>query len=648
MTDRPLLDRVAARWVLAAAVLTQIPLLLHLTPEVGLIAAAPLLWQALRLRAPALGRAPHGVILLLLAALATAATIARYGTVFGRTAGLALIAMLLGLKVLESRTTRDAHISIQCCFFLQLGYFLVEQSALTAVSALLSCALAMTALQRVEQPELIGKAALSASLRLLGIAAPLALVLFVLFPRIDTPLWGLPADSAIASTGMSDHMRAGSIADLSLSADIAFRVEFVGSAPPPSERYFRGPVMSLFDGEEWRAAPLGAARTLPQGGRQVDYVMTIESTDKRWLFALDHARPGTNQNLSAENVLLSNSPIRTRVRVPMSSSLDARIGLDLAPATRDANLRLPQGSNPRVAALGARISAEQTDPAARVDAALRVLREGSFVYTLAPPRLGRNSADEFLFDTKRGFCEHFANAFTVLMRSAGVPARVVAGYQGGEINPIDGTMVVRQSDAHAWSEVWLAGRGWVRVDPTAAAAPRRIDGGLAASLPAGEPVPRLVRMDAAWLRALRNRAEAISHAWNTWFLGYNAQRQRDLLAGLGFEPDWRSLTLLLALGAAGWQTAVWIIMFHRRRRLTPAERAWERLLRALERSGISPTPSEGPIAFAARAGTIRPEWRDALDDFAAHYARILYGPAATPSDGVALRQAITAWIARTF
>ncbi|GAA5181426.1 hypothetical protein GCM10025771_28360 [Niveibacterium umoris] len=642
---RPL-DRRTGIWVLATVALTQIPLLFRLAPEVGLVAAIPMLWQAWRLRSAALGRPPHFIILILLAAMSVATTTAHYGTIFGRTPGLALIAMLLGLKVLESRNRRDAHVSVQLCFFLQLGYFLIEQSALTAASASVACAIAVTTLLRIEQPELGTKASAAASLKLIGIAIPLAVVLFVLFPRLDSPLWGLPTDGRESTTGMSDHMRAGSIANLSLSGEIAFRVEFSGAVPEPAARYFRGPVMSAFDGQEWRVGPSGPPSEPPQGGKPTDYVITMEPNENRWLFALEHALPAAGQTLSSANVLLAAAPIRSRLRVSLSSRIGSRIGQDTSDALAAFNLTLPKGTNPRMAALGADLRNRLPDPAARVEEGLRLLRVGQFVYTLEPPTLGADSADEFFFDSKRGFCEHFANAFAVLMRAAGVPTRVVGGYQGGEINPVDGTLIVRQSDAHAWTEVWLANRGWVRVDPTAAAAPRRIDGGVTASLPASEPIPRLVRVDAAWLRALRDRAEALSHAWNTWFLGYNAQRQRDFITQLGFDPDWRTLTLLLAASAAAWQAVVWAAMFRRRSALTPAEREWTRLLRTLARKGLSPAPSEGPIAFAARAGTIHPEWRDALDAFAKSYARITYGPPHASPAVEALRNEISAWIAQ--
>ncbi|WP_374514741.1 DUF3488 and DUF4129 domain-containing transglutaminase family protein [Niveibacterium sp.] len=641
-------DRSGQLWILASVVLTLLPLLPRLTLEVGVIASLPLLWQGWRLRNASPTPTPNRLVLLLMAVVAVAATVARYGTAFGRTPGLALLAMLLGLKLLETRTRRDAHITIQLCFFVQLGYFLIEQSVVTALSAFAACILALTALLRVEQPDLSLKPALSGSARMVGIALPLAALLFVLFPRIDSPLWSMPSDGASATTGMSDRMRPGTIADLSLSGEIAFRVEFSGPIPPPAERYFRGPVMSHFDGMEWQSRPAIRAASLPHGSRRIDYVITLEPNQNRWLFALEHATPRDGQTLDAANVLLASAAVRTRVRTALTSFTDARIGLDISPTHLATNLELPAGSNPRVAAFGARLRQDNPAPADRVAAALNFLRKGDFVYTLSPPRLGRNAADDFLFETRQGFCEHFANAFTVLMRSAGVPARVVAGYQGGEVNPIDGTLVVRQSDAHAWSEVWLAERGWVRVDPTAAAAPRRIDGGLTASLPASDPIPGLVRIESQWLRTLRNRAEAMSHAWNTWILGYNAQRQRDLFAGLGFDADWRNLTIGLVASGALWQAAVWVGMFRSRRRQTPAERAWQLLLRKLGQHGIEPAISEGPIAFAARAGTIHPEWHEALADFAARYARLTYGPTAPAAEAEALRLDINAWLTRTF
>ncbi|MCX9156058.1 DUF3488 and transglutaminase-like domain-containing protein [Niveibacterium sp. 24ML] len=646
MSPHKLLDRNTGWWLLVAVTLTLTPLLIHLSPEVALVAAIPLLWMFARLRGGTHQKAPSRALLLLLAAVAVGVTLSRYGTAFGRTPGLALLAMLLALKLVETTKRRDAHITVQLCFFMQMGYFLIEQNATTAIAATLSCAIALSAMQRVEQPELSLRMGLGSSLRMLAIAVPLAAVLFVLFPRIDSPLWAMPSDGTGAMTGMSDTMRPGSISDLSQSGAIAFRAEFPDGVPTQASRYFRGPVLSMFDGTTWRQAPAAQISAPPEAGQEVSYIVTLEPSENRWLFALEHARPAGTQSMGGDFVLLAERPLATRQRVALRSTPGARIGLGESEQVKALNLRLPAGSNPRVARFGETLRATHAEPKDRVAAALQFLREGNYLYTLSPPRLGRNAADEFLFETRRGFCEHFANAFVVLMRNAGVPARVVAGYQGGEVNPIDGTLVVRQSDAHAWAEVWLAGRGWVRIDPTAAAAPRRIDEGLIASLPIGDPIPLMVRVDNEWLRNLRNRAEAVSHAWNTWVLGYDAQRQRDLLSSLGFSPDWRNMVALLVAGAALWQAAVWIALFRNRKRLSATERSWQDLLKRLARYDLAPDVSEGPIAFAARAGSIQPLWRASLTDFAARYARITYGPPASGTEAAELSKSIKEWLAR--
>lgn len=646
MSPHQLLDRTTAWWLLAAVTITLAPLLVHLSPEVALIAAIPLLWEFARLRGGSHQKPPSRALLLLVATVAVAATITRYGTAFGRTPGLALLAMLLALKLVETTRRRDAHITVQLCFFMQMGYFLIEQNATSAIAATLSCAIALSALQRVEQPDLPLRVGLGGSVRMLAIALPLAAVLFLLFPRIDSPLWAMPSDGDSAATGMSDTMRPGSISDLSQSAAIAFRAEFPGGVPEQATRYFRGPVLSLFDGTTWRQAPAAPLKAPTESGKEIEYVVTLEPSSNRWLFALEHARPKGTQSMGSDYVLLADKPLASRQRFTIRSAPQTPIGLGESEQVRVLNLRLPAGSNPRVARFGETLRATHSAPSDRVAAALRFLREGNYLYTLSPPRLGRNAADEFLFETRRGFCEHFANAFVVLMRSAGVPARVVAGYQGGEVNPVDGTLVVRQSDAHAWAEVWLAGQGWVRVDPTAAAAPRRIDQGLIASLPIGDPIPLMVRVDNEWIKGLRNRVEAVSHAWNTWVLGYDAQRQRDLLSRLGFDPDWRSLVGLLIAGAALWQGAVWIMLFHHRQRLSASERSWQALLKRLARYDLAPALNEGPIAFAARAGRMKPEWQDALADLSARYARITYGPAPSSAEAAELSKLIKEWLTK--
>jgi transglutaminase-like putative cysteine protease len=306
-----------------------------------------------------------------------------------------------------------------------------------------------------------------------------------------------------------------------------------------------------------------------------------------------------------------------------------------APAILQQALALPKEINPRTRALASEWASRPPEKIAA--AALAMFRNEDFYYTLRPSLLGANAMDEFLFDSRRGFCEHYASAFVFLMRAAGVPARVVAGYQGGELNPVDGYLVVRQSDAHAWAEIWLAGQGWVRFDPTAAVAPSRIEQGIDAALPAGEPLPMIVRLDSDWLRQLRNRWEAANNTWNQWVLGYNPQRQREVLSRLGWrDPDWRGMSASLAIlcGLALLLVTLWTLP--RRLAADPVQRAWQKYCAALKRRGIPRAEWEGPLDFAHRVAREKPDLAALTNEAAGYYAELRYGRSA--SNGQLLRR----------
>src|SRR5690606_7385087 len=335
--------------------------------------------------------------------------------------------------------------------------------------------------------------------RMLLIALPLAALLFLFFPRLPGQFWALPARDQ-ASTGVSDEMSPGDVSELSVSGAIAFRVRFHDDAPPPSELYWRGPVLHDFDGRTWRrASAVFVPQQIVTSGPAYRYRLTLEPHQRRWVFALDAPSewPRARAFRTPDLQLLTpaQSPVSTLTSFELESHTRYEVAGALPHAMRNADLHLPPDRNPRTLALAREMRGRVSSDAAFVEAVLAMFREQEFFYTLEPPRLELHSVDDFLFNTRRGFCEHFASAFTVLARAAGTPARVVTGYQCGEFNPLGGYFIVRQSDAHAWSEVWLEGRGGVRVDPTAAVAPERIEsGGLAAALAEDEPVPgRMLR-----------------------------------------------------------------------------------------------------------------------------------------------------------
>src|SRR6266571_2230917 len=415
---------------------------------------------------------PSRWLVLGIAAVAMLALWVEYRTLFGRQPGILLLMLFSGLKLLETRTHRDAAVAAFLAYFLIITNFLYSQSVVTA--ALMGAALfAITAtLVGFSAPQRAPRANVRTAGVLLAQAVPAALALFLLFPRVPGPLWGLPQDAYAGITGLSETMSPGNLASLAQSDAIAFRAEFEGAPPLHALRYWRGPVMWDFDGRTWSiGADYRADASLPQGGRATyRYGVILEPHNRTWLFALETvASVPERTRLSFDGQLLALAPVRSRMRYDLVSVIAPEPRLFEVRGALPRALRLPPGFNPRAVALADQWRAASASDAEVVARAVEFLRAGRYAYTLEPPLLGADSVDEFLFDTKAGFCEHFASAFAFLIRAAGIPARVVTGYQGGELNTVDRIVTVRQTDAHAWTEVFLNGRGWTRVDPTAAA-----------------------------------------------------------------------------------------------------------------------------------------------------------------------------------
>ncbi|MCX7175254.1 MAG: DUF3488 and transglutaminase-like domain-containing protein [Proteobacteria bacterium] len=616
-------------WLFGSALLVLAPLMPHLPQWLVALTTLTLLWRGILLwrHLPLPSR-----WLLVFTGIAGAAGIGlHFHNLFGRDPGVALLVLLFSLKLLEMRTRRDGFAVVLLGFFLSLTQFFYAQSIVNAALTMAGVTFTTAALVVLNH----WRQAPARTLRLAGLmllqAIPFMLLLFVLFPRVQGPLWGLPIDAYGGLTGLSDSMTPGSISQLSQSEAIAFRVKFAGKyenkAPPQTTLYWRGPVLSQFDGRSWRIGRVFVSSRLPYqaSGEAIDYVVTLEPHFKPWLFALEFPVSIPAEGLMASDYeILAKTPVRARLRYEMRSYPGIVTGADESPAILREALQLPPLSNPRARALAVRWRADfGVDDGAIVRSMIEFYRRQSFVYTLSPPLLGEHSVDEFLFDTRRGFCEHYSAGFVFMMRAAGIPARVVTGYQGGEVNPVDGTLVVRQSDAHAWAEVWLKGRGWMRVDPTAVIAPTRIELNLAQALPAGEARPLMALPGFVWLLQMRYRWDALANVWNQWVLGYNPQRQRDLLASLGMRsPDWQQMTVVLTVisGALLLGFTAWAL--YQRQRLVPAQAAWNRLSRMLARHGLARKPWEGPFDYAGRIAATLPPEKAALAIEAARIAEI--------------------------
>jgi transglutaminase-like putative cysteine protease len=619
------LPRLPLATLIAGATLTAASHTLWLPVWVSVSAASLLTWRAaLSIRGAPL---PPRWSLVPLTFGGVIGVFLSYRTIIGRDPGVTLLVILLFLKLLETRELRDAFVVAFLVYFVALANFFYSQSIPIAGLMLLTVTITTTALVGFSAPQRIFAENLKTAGRMLTQAGPVMLLLFVLFPRVQGPLWGVPQDAYTGVTGLSDTMKPGLISTLSLSDAIAFRVKFEAATPPRNRLYWRGPVMTDFDGTTWRVGlpQLRRDTSVEVLGAPVDYQVTLEPHNRNWMFALEMpTRIPQTARLTSDYLPISLTPIRSRIRYEMRSfpQYQARSGAD--PGDLAAALRLPSGVDPRARALAREWRDSLPDDPAILRRAIEFFRGGRFEYTFDPPTLGDNSVDEFLFETRKGFCEHFASSFVFLMRAAGVPARVVTGYQGGDMNPVDGYMVVRQSDAHAWAEVWLASNGWTRVDPTAAAIPVRVELGITAAAPAGAPL--LMRTRLNWLKSLRNNWEALTNQWNQWVLGYNPDRQLEVLSRLGMgRPSWQTMTVVLFWSVASVLLLVAIWLLRGRPREDAVQRAWLRFCRKLARAGLSRESAEGPLNYAGRVARRLPARESAVRAITALYIDQRYG-----------------------
>ncbi len=574
-----------------------------------------------------------------------------FHTLFGREAGVTLLILLAALKLLELRAARDATVVIYLSCFIIITNFFYSQSVPTALYMLATLLVIMMAWVHLQTGALALLALLRIAATLLLQAFPLMLVLFVLFPRVQGPLWGLPQD-AYASSGLDDRMSPGSLSKLVLSDAVAFRVTFSGKPPSRAQMYWRGPVLWVFDGFTW--TPGRAGRTKPaqldkldgsiNNSSEVDYTVTLEPHNKTWLFALEMpTRLSIPSALTDDFQTQQKSAVNSRLRYNAHSQLSYRANAEEEPRQLQRALSLPPGLNPRARLLAAEWRASSRSDEAVMRAALSHFNREGFQYTLEPPPLGPNTVDDFLFETRQGFCEHYASSFVFLMRAAGVPARVVTGYQGGEYNDLGNYYIVRQSDAHAWAEVWLGGRGWVRVDPTAAIAPARVQSGKAAALPGNAALPFMVRTQSPWLRNLRFNLDALTNQWNQWVLGYNPERQFAFLTRLGMESiTWQNMALNMLAYVALLVGLLALFMLRRLavRHTDAVQALYLKFCRKLEKGGIVRAAHEGPQDFSARAMLLKPQHASAIRDITARYLALRYCGQAGNGAVPALRRAV--------
>ena len=624
-------DVVRIAWLIAAVLVASTPHFPFVSPWIVALILGITTWRLFAEQRR--WSLPSGWLRIPLTLIGFIAVVWTYRRISGVEAGTALLLAMVGLKLLEIRAKRDQAIVALICFFLLFAAFLREQAIWSVGILLLGMTFTICALR---QASIHGRAfpprrTLMHAVTLMAQAIPLMLLLFFLFPRVPGPFWALPAGGGSGITGLSTTVSPGDISSLSRSDAVAFRVRFDSTVPEPRDRYWRGPVMSYFNGRSWSWRDRGlrpmAGINTQENAAAVHYELTLEPHGRRWLLALETAAQwdAPRGYLAGGYQLMNQSPIRQRIAYRAASILGGINRIDEQAQYLQANTNLPPASNPHSVAMARRLRSAAADDRAYLMELLRMFRREPFFYTLSPQALGDNPVDQFLFDTREGFCEHYASAFAVLARAAGIPARLVTGYQGAERNPLANYWIVRQSNAHAWTEVWLDD-AWVRFDPTAAVAPERIEYSLEEALPAGERNiirglrgnPLVNRLVLSW--------DAANAAWNQWVLGFGPEVQRSLLQKLGLtKPSWSDLIAAMMAGCAVFLAGLAFLLGRAGiRPVDPVLRQYRRFCKRLANIGRGPQPAEGPSDFARAVIGVRPDLAGDILAINALYLQLRY------------------------
>jgi transglutaminase-like putative cysteine protease len=638
-------------WVIATLTLAMLPQVASMPPPVLLATVLPLLWRAgseINNWKPLPALIRHGATALGLVTLFMS-----YGDLSGRRAAVSLLTVMLALKMIECYRIRDARLVVSFSLFLCATQFLFAQGILMPVyggATVILALVTLTQLQRSEAWAHEGKppvvkaslwSELGFSFRLLALAVPVGLAFFVLFPRLASPLWGIPETTLDSKSGLSDSMSPGSIQSLFMDDSPAFRAKFSGPVPSAENLYWRGPVFWRFDGETWKGGFYGrnietADQPEPSKGAW-DYTVQLEPNERKWLFALDYpASVPPDTRLTMDFQLIRRQPVIQLFQYGIISNPDFIDTPKLHGPLLLQALDFPENRNPRTLRLVENWRRETPGDPEFVNRVLRYFNEEPFHYSLEAPLLGTDSVDDFLFDTRTGFCEHYASTFAVMMRMAGIPTRIVTGYQGGWYSELGNYLLVRQSDAHAWTEVWFPERGWTRVDPTAAVSPLRVQQGSLSALSS----PRHL-LDYAWLRGLRNSADVVRQRWNDWVIEYGAHRQAELFAPLGLDRMSPAMLVTILFFVIAVVSAILFPIVLRIKgpgRKDPVQQAWQKFLKRLARVGFESLPSDGAIELAAAASIRLPADSATIHRIAQIYTRSRYS--AQPPPFSDLKQAI--------
>ena len=595
------------------------------------------------------GRAvlPGKYLRLLILLVSLAGLFASYSTLIGRTAGSAMLLLMLCLKLMEIKGRRDVVIIIYISFFILITSFLFDQSLYSGAYMLVVVMSLITTMIIYNHPAIQNKP-LALALRqsvgqafiLVLQAVPLMLMLFFLFPRLPGPLWSLPEDGRGASTGLADELEPGHISKLSDNPEVAFRIKFNGTPPQQELLYWRGPVLSLFTGKKWKVLKEDSASRLNLDDIHfsvpVDYTITLEPHNRHWLFALE--LPGMipdNAHLTEDMQLLQAYPVRNVTRYNMRAYLNYQ--LDPNSITNSHRyLEVPEQAAPQTRRFVRQLRKKYKRDSTYINAILNFFRTKNFIYTRRPPQFENDIVDDFLFQTRRGYCVHYASSFAIMMRLAGIPARIVSGYQGGEMNPLSDYMIVRQSDAHAWVEAWLPGKGWLRIDPTSVIPESRIEAVEDRLRRKDEQARARIKLEQGWLinklRDMRYAWDRVNSGWNDWVVGYNNTRQKSLLSMFGADKlTLRHLALLLAAIFIACLLFITLFVFRRRQQqLNPVNQAYAQFCRKLARLGFVRKPEETAQDYARRVMLLRQDLQDSVSSVTQLYNHLRYAKNPSP------------------
>ncbi|NOT10677.1 MAG: DUF3488 domain-containing transglutaminase family protein [Methylococcaceae bacterium] len=577
---------------------------------------------------------PNKVLLFMLTTGGMALLYFQHQGVVGRDAGTSLFVTALGLKLLEIKSERDIYLINFLAFIVAASQFLFQQSILMAAYILFVCCVLVATLFCVNSHDHKTFSALKYASLLILQGLPISIVLFILFPRVEAPRWIL-FDEHRAKSGLSDTMEPGSISDLVLSDDLVFRVRFAGELPPAWQRYWRGPVLSWTDGKRWTQAPnLSVIKSPPSPqftGLPYQYTLLMEPQNKNWVYGLEMvADYGFPVHQNANYQLVTSDDPNKRAEYTITSYTRFNTGSLSAREAQDA-LQLPGGASYNIKQLVTNLQGFDGDPENFIKRVLNHFKVENFHYTLTPPLAEDHPIETFLFESRQGFCSHYASAFVYLMRIADIPARVVTGYQGGELNPVGNFLEIRQSDAHAWAEVWLQNKGWVRVDPTAAIAPERIENTINPDqLVAGELI-RYLSVDGHaqgaynWLRQARQLWGHVDYNWQRWVINYDNKNQSRFLSKWGISDLKTMIYGMVAAASLIIGLLAWMLLHQKQKSTAMALRIYQRFCKKLAKQGLIISTGEGPKDFAARARFKFPAYAKEIDFISAGFIRLHYG-----------------------